>query len=65
MFCSLTGSESWLYKNKEHGLMSATASIGLLYLWDNGTSGASQLDKYLYSTDDYIKAGALLGIGMF
>jgi 26S proteasome regulatory subunit N1 len=57
-------SESWLYKNKEHGLLSATASIGLLYLWDNGTTGASQLDKYLYSSDDNIKAGALLGIGL-
>jgi 26S proteasome regulatory subunit N1 len=43
--------------------LSAAASIGLLYLWDV-TTGASQLDKYLYSIDDNIKAGALLGIGI-
>jgi len=24
----------WLFKNKEHGMMSATASIGLILLWD-------------------------------
>jgi hypothetical protein len=24
----------WLYKNKEHGMLSATASIGLVLLWD-------------------------------
>ena len=24
----------WIYKNKEHGMMSAMASLGLLLLWD-------------------------------
>jgi hypothetical protein len=24
----------WLYKNKEHGMLSAAASIGLVLLWD-------------------------------
>ncbi len=24
----------WIYKNKEHGMMSATASIGMVLLWD-------------------------------
>lgn len=46
----------WLYKNKEHGMMSATASIGLILLWDVD-GGLTQIDKYLYSPEDHIKAG--------
>uniref|UniRef100_A0A7S2R9L3 26S proteasome non-ATPase regulatory subunit 2 homolog n=2 Tax=Rhizochromulina marina TaxID=1034831 RepID=A0A7S2R9L3_9STRA len=53
----------WLYKNKEHGMMSAAASLGMIYLW-NLEEGLVQLDKYLYTKDDYIKAGAVLGIGI-
>jgi 26S proteasome regulatory subunit N1 len=37
----------WLYKNKDHGMMSATASLGLMLLWDVD-SGLTQIDKYLY-----------------
>ncbi len=48
--------QKWLYKNKEHGMMSATASIGLILLWDVD-SGLTQIDKYLYSPEDNIKAG--------
>lgn len=44
----------WLYKNKEHGMFSATASLGLILLW-NVDGGLTQIDKYLYSTEDYIK----------
>jgi len=54
---------TWLYKNKEHGMMSAAASLGLILLWDID-AGLTQLDKYLYSKEDYIKAGALLGCGI-
>ena len=46
--------QKWLYKNKEHGMMSATASIGLVLLWDVD-GGLTQIDKYLYSPEDYIK----------
>lgn len=53
----------WLFKNKEHGMLSATASLGLIVLWDVD-SGLSQIDKYLYSSEDYIKAGALLACGI-
>jgi len=53
----------WLYKNKEHGMMSATASIGLILLWDVD-GGLTQIDKYLYSPEDHIKAGALLACGI-
>jgi 26S proteasome regulatory subunit N1 len=53
----------WLYKNKEHGMLSATASLGLILLWDVD-GGLCQIDKYLYSAEDYIKAGALLACGI-
>ena len=54
---------SWIYKNKDHGMLSAAASLGAILLWDV-EMGLTQIDKYLYSTDDQIKAGALLGIGI-
>ncbi|KAK3851430.1 hypothetical protein Pcinc_041919 [Petrolisthes cinctipes] len=53
----------WLYKNKEHGMMSATASLGLILLWDVD-GGLTQIDKYLYSSEDFIKSGALLACGI-
>jgi 26S proteasome regulatory subunit N1 len=53
----------WLYKNKEHGMLSATASIGLVLLWDVD-GGLTQIDKYLYSPEDWIKSGALLACGI-
>ena len=55
--------QKWLYKNKDHGMMSATASIGLILLWDVD-GGLTQIDKYLYSPEDHIKAGALLACGI-
>jgi 26S proteasome regulatory subunit N1 len=45
------------------GMMSAAASLGAIFLWDV-ENGLTQIDKYLYSTDDYVKAGALLAIGL-
>merc|ERR1719209_2204947 len=53
----------WLYKNKEHGMLSSTASIGLVLLWDVD-GGLTQIDKYLYSPEDWIKSGALLACGI-
>jgi len=53
----------WLYKNKEHGMLSATASIGLILLWDVD-GGLTQIDKYLYAREDWIKSGALLACGI-
>ena len=54
---------NWIYKNKEHGMLSAAASLGLIHLWDV-ENGLTHIDKYLYSQDDNIKAGALLAIGL-
>jgi 26S proteasome regulatory subunit N1 len=53
----------WLYKNKEHGMLSATASLGLVLLWDVD-GGLTPIDKYLYSSEDHIKSGALLACGI-
>lgn len=53
----------WLYKNKEHGMISAVASLGMILQWDID-NGLSQIDKYLYSTEEFVKAGALLAIGV-
>jgi len=53
----------WLTKYKDNGLLSATASLGLIVLWDVD-GGLSLIDKYLYSSDDNVKAGALLACGI-
>ncbi|KAL1512972.1 hypothetical protein ABEB36_002467 [Hypothenemus hampei] len=53
----------WIYRNKEHGMLSATASLGLIFLWDVD-GGLTPIDKYLYSHEDYIKSGALLALGL-
>ncbi|KAL7571827.1 hypothetical protein ACA910_002909 [Epithemia clementina (nom. ined.)] len=53
----------WLYKNKDHGMLSAAASLGSILLW-NVEEGLTQIDKYLYSSEDYVKAGATLAVGI-
>lgn len=45
---------SWIYKNKDHGMMSAAASLGLSLLWDIDV-GLSHIDKYTYSSEEHIK----------
>ncbi|ETW32538.1 hypothetical protein, variant [Plasmodium falciparum FCH/4] len=56
-------SSLWIFKNKDYGLMSATASMGLLLMW-NLDEGLSQIDKFQYSSDQYVKAGALMAFGL-
>ena len=43
-------------------MLSAAASLGMILLWDVDT-GFSAIDKYSFSQQNYIKAGALLGTG--
>eukprot|EP00898_Chlorokybus_atmophyticus_P005084 jgi/Chlat1/5577/Chrsp369S05360 len=56
-------SGSWLFKNKEHGKISAAASLGSIAMWDV-EGGLPQIDKYLYSNDQHVVAGALLAVGV-
>lgn len=65
-FCKdklMTLDSEWLYKNKDHGMMSAAASLGTILLW-NVEEGLTQIDKFLYSNEDYVKAGAALAVGI-
>ncbi|XP_076245977.1 26S proteasome non-ATPase regulatory subunit 2 [Calliopsis andreniformis] len=55
--------DCWVYKNKDHGMLSATASLGLIHMWDVD-GGLVPIDKYLYTSEDFIKSGALLAIGL-
>lgn len=57
------GAVHWIFKNKDHGKTSATASLGLINLWDV-EGGLPAIDKYLYSNDQFVVAGALLAIGI-
>lgn len=53
----------WVFKNKDHGKLSAAASLGLVMLWDL-EGGLPAIDRFLYSNDPHVVAGALLGIGV-
>jgi 26S proteasome regulatory subunit N1 len=44
-------------------MISAAASLGAIMLWDV-EGGLALIDKYLYSQEDNVQAGALLAIGM-
>lgn len=54
---------NWIYHNMEHGMMSAAASVGMIRLWDVD-SGWHEIDKYLYVNQEYVRAGAMLAIGL-
>ena len=41
------------------GMLTTTASLGLVLLWDVD-GGLTQIDKYLYVSEDYIKVRTLL-----
>eukprot|EP00466_Bigelowiella_natans_P005987 jgi/Bigna1/92950/estExt_fgenesh1_pm.C_1110005 len=53
----------WVFKNKDHGKISAAASLGMVYLWDTDVGG-NEIDKYSMSKQKQVKGGALLGIGI-
>ncbi|KAF2459170.1 armadillo-type protein [Lineolata rhizophorae] len=58
-----TNKGSWVWKTKDEGMMSTAASLGLLLLWDV-EDGLDKIDPYTSVPEDYIKAGAMLAIGM-
>ncbi|CAL6276041.1 unnamed protein product [Bathycoccus prasinos] len=54
---------SWIFKNKDHGKMSAAASLGSVLLWDV-EGGLPQVDTFLYSEEPLVVAGGLLAVGL-
>lgn len=54
---------SWVWKTKDEGQISTTASLGMLLRWDV-ESGLDQIDSFTYATEENIKAGALLATGI-
>ncbi|CAN9201903.1 unnamed protein product [Alternaria alternata] len=55
---------SWVWKTKEEGMLSTTASLGMLMLWDV-EEGLDKVDPYTHVEDDMVKAGAMLATGIF
>ncbi|OLL23053.1 26S proteasome regulatory subunit rpn1 [Neolecta irregularis DAH-3] len=53
----------WIFKNKNADQMSAAGSIGLLHLW-NPDEGLQAAEKYQYSSEDHIKGGSALAMGI-
>lgn len=54
---------SWVWKTKDDGMLSTTASLGML-LHRDVEIGLDKIDKFTYATENQIKAGALLAIGI-
>lgn len=56
--------ETWVKaSSKPVNMAAATTTLGMLHLW-NYQDGLQELDKYMYSSEEHIKAGALLGVGV-
>lgn len=55
--------QSWVWKTKKEGQLSATASLGTLLLWDV-EQGLDKIDPYTYLDEVEIQAGALLATGI-
>ncbi|KAF2672179.1 26S proteasome regulatory complex, non-ATPase subcomplex, Rpn1 subunit [Microthyrium microscopicum] len=54
---------SWVWKTKDEGMMSTAASLGMLLQW-NIDEGLDKIDPYTDVDEEYIKAGALLAMGI-
>lgn len=55
--------EPWIYKLKNEGIIAATASIGMITMWD-AESGSMHISEYLDQTG-YGLMGALIGVGLY
>ncbi|KAH9881855.1 proteasome regulatory particle base subunit [Plenodomus biglobosus] len=64
MMLNSDSKSSWVWKTKEEGMLSTTASLGMLLLWDVET-GLDKIDPYTNVEDDMVKAGAMLATGIF
>merc|ERR1719499_3040254 len=52
----------WIYKNKDTGMLAASASLGLINFWS--PDAVNKLEPYVTSDNAYVKAGAFLGQGL-
>lgn len=55
--------ENWIWENKDFGQAAASASVGMLLLWDID-EGFSTIDKYMESTNDLIRTGSYMALGL-
>ncbi len=55
-----TEGNAWLYKNKDHGMMSAAASLGTILLW-NVEEGLTQV-QYSTVISGYGRLALALGL---
>ncbi|KAL9108464.1 MAG: hypothetical protein Q9227_006798 [Pyrenula ochraceoflavens] len=53
----------WIWKTKDDGMLSTTASTGLLLHWDI-EAGLDKIDKFSYASEEPVKAGAMLAYGI-
>eukprot|EP00300_Choanocystis_sp_HF-7_P023926 c2531_g1_i2.p1 GENE.c2531_g1_i2~~c2531_g1_i2.p1 ORF type:complete len:619 (+),score=139.90 c2531_g1_i2:186-1859(+) len=60
---SVTQASDWVYKNKDHGMVSAVASVGMIMMWDVN-NGLGHIDRYMYTDKEHVTAGALLACGV-
>jgi 26S proteasome regulatory subunit N1 len=55
--------DEWIWKNKDSGMTAAAASLGMIHMWDID-EGFAKVDKYMESTNDLIRAGAYMAVGI-
>ena len=55
--------KSWIFKVKEDGQLSTTASAGMLQLWDV-ENGLDKIDRFEHVKDKEVDAGMKLGFGI-
>jgi 26S proteasome regulatory subunit N1 len=63
MMLTQDNKQSWVWKTKDEGMMSTAASLGMLMQWDV-EMGLDKIDVYTLHSEDYVKAGAYLAIGI-
>jgi len=56
--------DPWIHKVKADGAISATASLGLTFLWDTD-GGAKEIVDYLDLKDGYARMGACIAVGLY
>ncbi|KAI1703164.1 26S proteasome non-ATPase regulatory subunit 2 [Ditylenchus destructor] len=63
IFNEVSEVDKWFAKNREWACLTAAASQGLIHRW-HVDRGLAFCDRFLHSSDDYIRGGTLLAIGI-